>query len=657
MMDTYSAIDFQDERFGQQSGLRFVVAILTFVLGLSSVGAQPSDLKVPGIDVETTYNFGSVLRSGGPSHFAILVSNYSALPVEGQLFLCDENDRRVLLSDVYLTQQQIQRFAWIRDLTDWDSPYLEMLDANDSDRVLHRRTLPTMQLSNGEVYALLVSNASQSFRLPSAEMSDEQPAEPATYDYWNEGYETPLVRGNDGYFVATANAKPWHLPDHFGPLVEFPTIVFADNADVSNLNVAQWRALAEWVAMGGQLYYCSDIPDFRKLLTAESPFQPGPVQDAEGFQYYACGAGRLIEYDAPLIAAGRADQSNSVGRRITRQTAEGVIQHPTKMVSAQQMRRSYSIEPNRARMIGGMIIYGLLSGLVTMVMFRRTQRQVAIYLFSIVGLATCAAIVLGVQIRKSKGIVQFRTVTQAGSEGSAQYGVARLFSSGGLNQPLKMTGHTPEVRLCGRNSRPWYYSGKSSFDLAAYDLGDPRSGSPEVSDTVPIGPWGTRDLFATDFPEGDLRIRCQLKVRKQTDGYYQIDLQGSPPSGLEFRQAVLLLVDADRNEAWMESTMRITSLSIPLPKLIEGEDFEVSIKNRLSNHSSSNLSPNFGNDAELHLGEPPARGVHAWIVGNLGRSPSLKIDETIGYDIDSEQHLFIQKLTQDEFEMQRTAKP
>lgn len=681
-------------------GGRLVAIALALLAVPAATAAQDEDetraIDTAGLVIEASAGWDGVVDQTAPIPISLLLSNFTDQMLEGELILSDSmNGYEVSLGEVVLAPNSTRRVTSVQAMIEWYECYATLRSGN---RVLWRRELPlsTGQAFDADVnYALFVSEGGRRLQLPGAI------ADTSVF-----AADDQAVAEEAGRPFRCLTVKSFQIPDHFGPLVVTQAVIFPETVDPRALNRLQCQALADWVTQGGTVFFSESSVDLISRVLEATPLEAGDPHPVPGFRRTAVGLGAICTYVGPL--------TTSAGESVRDQIAASIAglrgRHITTLVDTGNMyhQRGGRADLNRGLIVAFFLLYGFLSGVVSLLLFRATQRRVAVYTVTVVLAASIVAGVLGGMLRLSQGDLRWITVTQAGEGGAVQVGRVDVQSAGGRNTLVSVRGNRPDLQYIERNrwfySYGWFAEPERSHVAFTWQPSMQRSERDVYQVRVPITPWGRRDLQAVDYVESMRPFPFELEYEPAVDDDLEAeeaaesesmdsDMVGgmqefSMPRG-EFRLRLVNNLGADLEDCWlivgvthdlpdtgqpaqpgrmrivpMGRSGRLTVQNVPaiqsggpvdvyhfegLPAIRAGETLQRSFGASFAIQDNWDLRRTW----EGGSFNPPRisrMGVAtAWIVGRLKDSPGLRIDRP-GTDFtpQEELHLFVQEIRPDE---------
>ena len=667
-----------NDRSSAASERRRLVLAAAFALALTSpasaqFGPPAGEVDSPGLTVEATAGWDGTVDQATPVPVSLLLKNETDRIVEGRLALSDPmNGYQVDLGEVFVSPHSTRRVTSIQNLGDWFECFATL---SDGERTLWRLELA---LSTGNDFAanvnfaLLMDDGGRQLQFPGA-ISDT--AAVAATD--------AVVAPESGRPVKCLTVKSWQVPNHFGPLAVAQAIVFPEEADADALNRVQWRAAAEWTSQGGTVFVHRDSQEIVDRLMRFAPTDDGPATPSGEFLVRRVGLGAVYEYSHDLFSS----DGSEVRRRIGETVAKLPKQQINSLIGTADVhrRRGGQADVNRILIVVFFGSYMLLSGAVTMLLFRLNRQRIAAYTVVVVAGACVLSALLGGHLRFSPGDLRWISVTQAGTGGVVQVARIEVQSAGGRSTRVAVTGERPDLQYAGRvrRYRPWHQAPKG-FPPFTWQPSLAKAAEDAYQINVPMTPWGRRRLHATGFRRGLQPMDFALNFEPSRPP------AGSRPDGpatLESTAGQFTLKLVNRlphavSEGWL-----IVGTSQPGPS--PGSSGQVVAMNSLQGQSASPLPATPGTTGptdvyHMERLQPLAAGAalqmtfasnfrlmrddwemvrswtegsltpprlsrigtaSAWIIARLETSPILSIDtERSDFVLLDELHLFVQEL-------------
>ena len=519
-----------------QAGL----AALGWLVMASATLAQPnSDIDTPGLAVEAMAGWDGVTDKSFPLPLSFSIRNETPANIEAVLTI-SEHDKHgeVSLGDVYLAPQSSRRVTSIRSMADWEECVATLRQGN---KILWRRTLALMStrvIDPNANLVLFVDSQGRRLVLPgesSKTVSSNQHRSP--------------VAGPKGRPVDVISVPAWQLPLHPGPLFLAQSLVFPEDLQEKDANRTQWQAVARWVCEGGVVFVPHDSKEVIARLIELAPLIADPEIDEGSLTSRRLGLGSIFEYDQKLFGAhGEAMKESIAG--IASKLPKDQISSFVDTSWFDQMSQGQASE-KRSWLMGLFVIYGLLSGLGTILLFRRPQRQILMFVASVVGGTSLLAGGLGVSLRSSRGDVRWLTVTQAGAGGLIQMGCLELQSAGGLNSKIALRGGSPDIQDNGKPARPYYWwQSQRNYSPFNWQPNRETVDSDIFQIEVPMSPWGRRRCHSTGFSSDSQPLEIDLDfVPKPVGSLDEKDKKAAYPG--KFSMKVQSHLPFDIHDAWL----------------------------------------------------------------------------------------------------------
>jgi len=632
-----------------------------------AISAQEVDLRegvsTPGLLVEAAAGWDGTVDQSAPVPVSFLFSNYTGSNIDAQLMLSDPlAGRELRLGDIFVSPESVRQFSVVADLSQW---YDCVAVLRQDGKVLWSQNLP---LTTGNSF-----DPSTSFLLYVTDSGRSLPlAEEAGGDSQAE-QTTAAVTGRP---VRSLRAATWQIPRHHGPLVSVQAMIFSDRSTVTEaMNRGQWKAIADWLCLGGTLFVHADSAQIDKELTAVLTLTPVDTDDEGSFGVQRVGLGRIITYRPRLFA----EDSTGLRKEIAEVTSTISSEHISALPDADRLRieRGGRADLNRIYVVVFLLCYTLFSGVVTLVLFRLSRRRIVIYAGSVVLIACIVSGVLGAMLRMSVGDLRWMTVTQIGDGGAVQIGNVVVQSAGGRSKTVAVRGRQPDLQFTSSYRRRNYYYYWNDRQTRFPPFTWQPSLAPGEDDTyrvnVALTPWGERQLHATDMsPDFDaLEFSLAYSAFDQDPfgGTFQLDIRND--TSLDLVECWLLVGSTrqmTQSEQQTQKNMyrRIGPGRIQVTEATDGSDEDAIETYHLSQlpeipqgaqftRSVDAAFQTFENDWDLQfaVGDgsfTPPRIAHlgsasAWVIGRLRESPLLTID-SVGSDFlpRAELHLLIQEI-------------
>ena len=345
---------------------------------------RTKDVDTAGLVIEPVAGWGNSVDPTTPVPISFLIENFSDETIEGRLFLSApyNKNRKIDLGEVFIGPASKRRFSTIRG--DLDNIYECYAEIQVEGKVIWRRQVPlatNSSFSQDVVHCLFISDAERNLNLPQTKKPQ------------NANAPQSPVANKSGRRAHDLTVKSWQVPDHPGALSVAQGIVFEENFDAKLLNRAQWNAIANWMCQGGNVFVHDKSQNIIKKLLASSPLSSSaPTQSDDQFIVREAGLGKICEYSEPLFSSDKATRQ-SIANRMSVVPRTGI--RSLAQQSSIDRRASGNASWNRLFLLTFFGAYAILSGLVTMLLFRLSRRQIAIYTMTVVIGACIAAAMLG----------------------------------------------------------------------------------------------------------------------------------------------------------------------------------------------------------------------------------------------------------------------
>lgn len=473
------------------TALTAACALLCGSAALAQNDESTMDRDSPGLVVEARAGWDGTVDRAAPVPVSLLLSNFSDRDIEGHLILSDpRNGWETDLGEIYLSAGATRRFTSIQAFTGWSDCYVALI--HDAE-VLWRRNLSlnTGSSFNANISFALVINDSQ--RNP--DFPAERPVAVTN--------PSAAIAGSEGRPVRFLHVKSWQVPTHPGPLISAQAMIFPEDTPDDNLNGGQWHAIARWMCMGGTVFVHAGSPEVTKRLV-ESSLMRGelPVQQ-EHFAVRRIGLGAICEYAPKLFTVESLSTRQAIAETIAKLNRQHLC---TSVDSVHPVRPTGRADRNRMLMVACFGLYTVFSGLIALLLMRRSRRSIVAYMVGVVGTASILSGLLGGVLRMSSGDLTWASITQAGAGGVIQMGRIDVQSAGGRNTQVAITGENADLQATKRQTRSYRYWNNSTkgFPPFSWQPNQARGVENTYQVNVPITSWGRRQLMATGI-QSDLR--------------------------------------------------------------------------------------------------------------------------------------------------------
>lgn len=533
------------------------VLLLTLVCAISVSDTAPcqenlsdrDNADTKGLNIDAVLGWDKLVDQNAPVCVSFLLQNYSDQIIEGQLTLSDPVNRRdIVIGEVTLAPNSTRRFAKIRS---FDDEWFECFATLKSGRkVLWRRELPlgTGAYQQDSNYAIFVDESGRRplFAQPQAKAV---PTGQAINQYIEE--EQPLSEPG-GRPVRNLSVTSWQLPDHPGPLMAVQAVIFPEATDDRLITLKQWRALANWLCQGGHIFVHADSKGVIEELTKAAPLSYEASDNNGEFRTTPIGLGAIHQYQQPMM--GSAGQ----GVRDSMRTTIGALTKPQLLMLADSIQYLHDgvgqAQITRVYVIGFFGIFTFLSGVMTLLLSRLSQRKMAIYVTSVLVGASVSAAVLGAWLRSSPGDLTWVSVTQTGAGGAVQMARVDVQSAGSRSNLVAVKGDTPDLQFVRQQRRDSFYGLPRRRTMPFNWQPNLLAGEADIYQiNVPINAWGRRKMFATGFVNDLPQLDFSLDFKPASDSDNTQDGSNTivQPKG-EFRLSITNSLPARAGtDAWL----------------------------------------------------------------------------------------------------------
>lgn len=495
------------------------------------------DIDSPGLLIEAVAGWGGVVDRTAPVPVSFLIHNGSDRNIDGVLTLvCEMTGQEESLGEVLIAPGTMRRVSSIQSLTDWYDCHAKL---SQRGKILWRRELDMSvgrKFSLGTDYVLFIDDIGRKLPLPGALSDGDRVATPQT-----------KVAGIQGLLFQCLAVKPWQIPNHFGALFVARAIVFPDAAPEKSLNQVQWKAIAEWMCQGGTVFVHDQSHAIIDRLVESAPLGADAAFEAGPFKVRRIGLGAIYEYSHPLLSP----EGDETRRAIAETAAKLRKNHINTFADSGYLPFTRAGRANQNRFIVGVFfsIYTLLTGGVTLFLFRLSRKQIAAYVIAVVIGASILSGLLGGLLRHSKGDLHWITVTQAGFGGLIQVGSLELQSAGGRNSRVAIQGEHADLQMIAREQHydyRFHYYGYGTPQQSGYSPFTWQRNLANDEDAcqidVPMTLWGRRRCHATAFKRGLQRMEFELDF-KPDNPKQENQEEPKTPSGLVQGEISIKLVN------------------------------------------------------------------------------------------------------------------
>lgn len=655
----------------------FRLIALSLMLVLTNVAHAQSnsksvDIDSPGLQIETAAGLGGVVNLETPLPLSFLIHNDSERNIEGSMLLfVPSTGARISLGNVTVGPRSVKRFAVIQAMPDWADCHVLLIQGG---KILWRREfdIHSGKAFNRNVnYALFVDNGGRNLNLEGSQSDTVAAVE-----------HEPQIAGKNGRAIRCVTAKPWQIPTHPGPLIIAQTMVFPDGATERDLNQAQWKAIAQWICQGGDVFVHKSSRDIIERLLELAPLSPDAPDQSGLFLSRRLGLGSIHEYELPLMSSGENPVRKAISEFIAFQGRSPLYSFPDAQYFF-SIERGQQADKNRLLVFGLFGIYTLVSGIGSLILFRLNQKQIATYSIIIVTAASICAAFLGGYLRFSKGDATWMSVTCAGAGGLVQAAAIDLQSAGSRNTRVGVEGGDADLQIVS-NSRHYYYwadSQQIGYSPFTWQPNLIAGDKDKYQIQVSISPWGQRRCHATAYRNVVSRVEVDLelvpqpaaddqppKSSKEPQEKLKLKVENRLPFNLTDCWLVIGIsrVPTPEEKAglqnwnqryyWRQRRTEIVDEMIDayhLQRLADLPPGTTSTSEFIAKFSSSDERTESGLWWQYGFEFPPKIShmgqSKAWIVGRISKSPVLKIDEEQSDFIPVDGvHFYIQELLDDE---------
>jgi len=487
-----------------RAGLTLLLLLIVPATALSQQDASRKDVDSPGLLIEAAAGWDGTVDRSVPVSVAFMIRNDSDQMLTADLVLFDPlTNQEIALGEVVVSSTTARRVSTIQAFDHWDECFAEL---RADGEVLWRRELPLTtgnDFKDSLSFALFIDDGGRRLELPT--LLDDILL-----------YRPDLsVGGTAGRRVRCLSAKSWQVPNHPGPLGPVQAIIFPDQANDETLNEVQWIALAKWMCQGGAVFVHAESQTIVERLKQFAPLDFDAPDSSGAFAMQHVGLGALYQYSQPLLRSeGNETRSliEATIARLPKSSVEPMLNSPNSY-----HRGSARAELNRSVVLLFFLGYALFIGVLSLVLFRLSQRRMAIYTGIVVGGASILSGLLGGYLRFSRGDLNWTTVTLASAGGLVQHGKLDVRSAGGRSTRVAVTGEDVDLQFVSGNAN-WYSWNNQRVGCPPFTW--QTNLLPNVEQTyqanVAMTPWGRRELRATAFQRGMRPLQFELKLLPAT---------------------------------------------------------------------------------------------------------------------------------------------
>jgi hypothetical protein len=325
-----------------------------------------TQVDLAGLDIQAIAGWDGTVDQTTPVPFSFLISNHSDDVIEGQLVLTDPlNGKELVLGEIFIGPNSVRRFSSIQAIPDW---YQCVATFSNDDRIFWRRELAITtgkDFSEDLNYLLFVDDGNRMLQWP----VDESSAGSSSSRF--------VPKTGHGRAVEPLAVKSWQVPQHPGPLTVAQAIVFSETANPDMLNQAQWDAIATWMCLGGTVFVSEKSTEVIGRLKKAAPLIVQPAVILDQLSVHRCGRGSVREYSGPLFSADDTNAPRLIAEAAARLSRYNLL----TMIDETRWSWWESQNADRTRMLVIAVfgIYTLMSGVVTLLLFRLNRRRIAAY--------------------------------------------------------------------------------------------------------------------------------------------------------------------------------------------------------------------------------------------------------------------------------------
>ena len=659
---------------GHWTNVRQTILVLSWIAitVTSAIGQSKFDIDTPGLLVEATIGWGGVADRSVPLPLAFHFRNDTDRNLVGRLIVSDKTSGyQIDLGEVVVSPGTARRLTSIQKMTEW---YDAVATLYDGGRILWRRDLALLTGNMFDAnlnYLLFIDEGGRRFQIPGDLATDPNAAR-------SQGQQMPA--GTNGRSVRCLTVKPWQLVNHPGALIVAQAMVFAEGTTERDLNHAQWEAVAKWMCQGGAVFMPSSARESIDRLIASSPLDLDPENQIGTLRNRRCGLGSLYEYSGPLMTTEGEPLRGEIAQTVAKISKNQINTFADNRYFQPQGRSNTESKRNSLLIVGLFSAYTLLSGLVTILLFRLNQKRITIYITTVVLITSVCAVLLGGYLRMTKGDLRWVTLTQAGSGGLVQVGTIEVQSAGGRNAVVTVTGDNVDLQSLGKSGPMYGYWSTQPFGYS------PFSWQPSLDPTdknayqirVAMSPWGRRRCHAMAFHRESERVEFDIQFEPFSqsngagnldqgaiNGLFKIKIENRLPFALKNCWLVIGTVEEEisnngnaqrrlanrnrQNQRYYEvidglwDVYHLENVGSFDPRIPRNVEFNAKFETPAQNWNFMRNWP-YGSQIPPRLSQIGRN--QAWIIGEISDSPIINIDESRTDFIPAENtaHLFVQEV-------------
>lgn len=668
-----------DQEFGQRRRAATVFALCVVVAQAGAQSNPRADVDTGGLVIEAVAGWDGTVDQQTPIPISLLINNYGVEAIEGHLYLSDpDTNADISLGELFIGAGAKRRFAAIQSLADWSECYVSL---RQGTKTIWRRPLV---LNTGQGYdagvnsVLFIDDGGRKLTFPNA------PPARATLS------DDQLVAPESGRAVRTITVKSWQIPDHPGPLTVAEAMVFADEFDAATLNRAQWNSVSLWMCLGGRVFMHEGSAEAVERLLSSAPLAAADESTTKNeFVVREMGLGSLYTYSGRLLAS-EGNQVRQAIANVSTLLPKPTLFHTVNMLDIHRKQTGRS-DWNKLTVAGFFLCYAILSGIVSLLLFRLSRRQMGIYIASVVLVACLLAALLGILLRNSRGDLRWATVTSPGAGGIVQVGRIDVQSAGARNRHVSVTGQDIDLQATGVAHR-WYHwnNQRTSYPPFIWQPNLAKEEEHRFQTRVHMTPWGARRLlafgFQADVPMLDFELEFGTPTmppkEKKDNGnrgrwnlISSLDMPTVPvtmqlKNNLPFELSDCRLIVAattkssgsdqalQQYSSWRQQAPAWATEGTPIdvyhtrrlkrlaPGALMSDEFKAKFRVVDDHWHRACVWDEAGSMATPKLSRLGTAS--AWIVGRLRKSPVIEIDESNGDFVSQDElHLFVQPIDPD----------
>jgi hypothetical protein len=647
--------------------LSLLLLVLLFAAKPRVVSAQlleriPGQQDYPGVDIQAALGWKDMPGNGPPLPVSMRITNQSADVLTGRIVLRNAvSGEFLVLGEAALGPGSVRHFGSVVGIRKWEQCEL-WWESAEGPLWGRQLVMPAGVAASSDAALLFVEDSERRPVFPAlppirdGRLSFDPPERPPVVGPGEPLPDGWMSRGTD---FRTVLSKPWQMPVHPGPLTVFQTVLLSPLIRVDDLTDRQWQALAQWVALGGTVLIAAESAGILERLCAELPCKPGPPNPTGLLGIRRCGGGTIEEY-----AGGEFGREGTAVMQVIAERASTRVKAPLfAALEEHSADTSGLFKPESPwsdfSALIMMVVFGLYAAAsaIPLLMFRATRRRIVMWLLSVVGGASVAAVAVGFVLQRSPGDVQLTTVTQIGEGCLVQTARLQLTSAGRQSPIVGVRGSHPDLQVdewtplnVASVFSPFGPPRQRDFHWPPFHVAPAEITPATERDTalrrlrLEMGPWNRRSVTGVDFLEiaGGLEVRLRAEGEQQEseggDAQFptifplttvEVQIQSSLP--FDLRNCVLRAIRWERPNISGGSWMLYRATSEIAENVDSGDSGQATVTAVVQ--PSWEWIPDgvaWSNEFSIETERLPKGEMEVWLEGTLIDSPIMKVVETAG---------------------------